>query len=71
MSDVTVNVVNTNGQYSLHVKNGNQETDIPITDCKSEEEANIVKDALLKQIADAEKPATKPEGVGEKLDKTA
>lgn len=71
MSDVTIGVVQANGQYALHVKKGNQETDVPIPDCKSEAEANEVKDALLKQIEAAEKQAAKPEGVGEKLDKTA
>lgn len=72
MSDVTVNVVKVNGQYALHVKKGTQEADIEIPDCKNEEEANLVKDSLMKQIAAAEgKQAAKPQGVGEKLDKAA
>lgn len=70
MTDVTVGQVN--GQYSLHVKKGTQEADIPIPECKTAEEANLLKEVLVKQIAAAEQQqAVKPEGVGEKLDKAA
>lgn len=69
MTDVTVAKVN--GQYALHVKKGEQQADIPIPECKSDEEANAIKDALIQQIANVEQKATTSQGVGEKLDKVA
>jgi len=84
MSEVKVNVGQANGQYFLDVKKGKQQAQIPIPDCKSKEDAEIVKSALLKQIEAVEQQqkesaakginltqGTPPEGAAQKLDAAA
>lgn len=67
MADVSVG--QTNGQYYLQVKEGAKQAQIPIPECKNEQEANMIKEALVKRIN--EQATVKPEGVGEKMDKVA
>lgn len=66
-------VVNKAGdQYSLKVQQGNKQAEIPLEGCKSQEEAEIVKQALLTEINKAEvAKGTKEAGVGNKMDKAA
>lgn len=70
---VDVSVITTkDGGYALQVKKGDQKTDLPLEGCKSKEEAEMVKTALLTEINKAEiQKGTKPQGVGEKVDKAA
>jgi hypothetical protein len=65
--------VNKNGnQYSLTVSKGEKKVQIPLKDCKSAEEAEQYKTALLAEIDKAAvQQGTKPEGVGEKKDMVA
>jgi len=68
-----VTVVTTKaGGYALQVKKGDQQTELPLEGCKSKEEAETIKTALLTEINKAEvQKATKPQGVGAKVDKAA
>lgn len=73
MSEPVNVAVNKSGeQYSLKVQQGNKQAEIPLEGCKSKEEAEMVKQALLEEINKAEvAKATKGAEVGNKMDKVA
>lgn len=67
-----VNVVQSGNQYSLQVKDGNKVANLPLEGCKSKEEAESIKTALLAEVDKAAvQQGTKAEGVGGKIDKAA
>lgn len=69
---VDVSVVQNGNQYGLQVKKGEQQVQIPLKDCKSPEEAETIRQALLAEVNKAEvQQGTKAEGVGGKIDKAA
>lgn len=52
MTDITVGKAN--GQYYLQAKRGDEQVQMPIPDCKSEKEAQMVRDAIAQKVAEAE-----------------
>lgn len=67
---VNVDVVKNGDVYSLSVKEGNKQAEIPLEGCKSAEEAEMIKQGLLAEIDKAQiANATKNEQTGNKLDK--
>lgn len=68
---INVDVVKKGDAYSLKVKEGKQEAEIPLEGCKSAEEAEMVKQGLLAEIDKAQvAQASKNEQTGNKIDKT-
>lgn len=67
-----VNVVKNGNDYALQITKDSQTAQVQLKGCKSEQEAEMIKQALLTEINKAEvQHGTKGPGVGEKLDKAA
>lgn len=72
MTDISVDVVKKGDAYSLSIKEGKKQAEIPLEGCKSIEEAEIIKQGLLAEIDKAQvAQASKNEQTGNKIDKVA
>lgn len=67
---VDVNVVKNGDTYSLNVKEGQKEAQIPLEGCKSAEEAEMIRQGLLAEIDKAMiAKGTPDDQTGKKMDK--
>jgi hypothetical protein len=72
MADINVDVVKKGDAYSLNVKEGKKQAEIPLEGCKSAEEAETIRQGLLAEIDKAQVAKATPDGnTGSKMDKVA
>ena len=72
MAGIKVDVVKNGDAYSLSVKEGKKQAEIPLEGCKSAEEAEIFKQGLLAEIDKAQVAKGIPnDKTGNKIDKVA
>lgn len=72
MTDVKVDVIKKGNEYALKVTKDKKTAEVPLQGVKTAEEAESIKVALLAEIDKAAvQQGTKPQGVGQKMDKAA